>query len=83
MRFDFSSLVRPIFVLMLLQLTFMSRWYVVRCAEAIRSIEKSHGSRVLTMIHRQEKTSLFGVAASPHIDIEDAQTSIVAIKNAF
>jgi ClpP class serine protease len=33
------------------------------------------------MIHRQEKRSLFGFAVSRHIDLEDAQTIIAAIKN--
>ena len=32
------------------------------------------------MIHRQEKRSLFGLAVSRHIDLEDAQTVIGAIK---
>ncbi len=32
------------------------------------------------MIHRQEKRSLFGFSVSRHIDLEDAQTVIAAIK---
>ena len=32
------------------------------------------------MIHRQEKRSLFGFSISRHIDLEDAQTVIAAIK---
>ena len=32
------------------------------------------------MIHRQEKRSLFGFSVSRHIDLEDAQTIIAAIK---
>ena len=58
-----------------------ARWYVVRRAQAIRTIEKLHGTRVITMIHRQEKRSLFGFAVSRHIDLEDAQTIIAAIKD--
>jgi ClpP class serine protease len=53
----------------------------VRRAQAIRAIEKSHATRVITMIHRQEKRSLFGFAVSRHIDLEDAQTIIAAIKD--
>jgi ClpP class serine protease len=33
------------------------------------------------MIHRQEKRSLFGFAVARHIDLEDAQTIIAAIKD--
>jgi ClpP class serine protease len=65
---------------MLLQPLFMGRWYAVRRAQAIRAIERSHGSRVITMIHRQEKRSLFGFAVARQIDLEDAQTIIAAIK---
>jgi ClpP class serine protease len=66
---------------MVLQPLFTARWYVVRRAQAIRAVEKLHGTRVITMIHRQEKRSLFGFAVSRHIDLEDPQTIIAAIKD--
>jgi len=66
---------------MALQPLLMGRWYAVRRAQAIRAIEKSHASRVITMIHRQEKRSLFGFVIARHIDLEDAQTIIAAIKD--
>ena len=65
---------------MALQPLLMGRWYAIRRAQAIRAIEKEHGTRVITMIHRQEKRSLFGFAVSRYIDLEDAQTVIAAIK---
>lgn len=58
----------------------MGRWFATRRAQAIRAIERAHGSRVITMIHRQEKRSLFGFNVSRNIDLEDAQTIIAAIK---
>ena len=79
MTFDFSSLIWIFFAIMMLQPLIMGRWYAVRRAQAIRAIEKSHASRVITMIHRQEKRSLFGFAVARHIDLEDAQTIIAAI----
>jgi len=81
MAFDFSSLFWIFFALMVLQPLIMGRWYAVRRAQAIRAIEKTHASRVITMIHRQENRSLFGFAVSRHIDLEDAQTIIAAIKD--
>jgi ClpP class serine protease len=81
MSFDFSSLFWVFIVIMVLQPLFTARWYVLRRAQAIRAIEKLHGTRVITMIHRQEKRSLFGFAVSRHIDLEDAQTIIAAIKD--
>jgi len=80
MTVDLASLVWLLFVLMLMQPLFMSRWYVMRRAQAIRAIERAHGSRVITMIHRQEKASMFGLPFSQQIDLEDAQTVIAAIK---
>ena len=66
---------------MALQPLLMGRWYAMRRAQAIRAIEKEHGTRVITMIHRQERRSLFGFAVSRHIDLEDAQTVNAAIKD--
>jgi hypothetical protein len=59
MSFDFSTLFWIFIAITLLQPLFAARWYVVRRAQAIRAIEKLHGTRVITMIHRQEKRSLF------------------------
>jgi len=78
MTFDFSSLIWVFFVIMMLQPLFMGRWYAVRRAQAIRAIGRSHGSHVITMIHRHEKRSLFGFVMARQIDMEDAQTIIAA-----
>jgi ClpP class serine protease len=80
MSLDFSSLLWILFLVMALQPLLMGRWFTVRRAQAIRAIEKAHGTRVITMIHRQEKRSLFGFSVARHIDLEDAQTIIAAIK---
>ena len=77
---DLSSLFWIALLVFALQPLLMGRWYAVRRGQAIAAIEKSHGSRVITMIHRQEKRSLFGMSVSRHIDLEDAQTIIAAIK---
>jgi ClpP class serine protease len=80
MSFDLSSLFWVFFAFMLLQPLLTTRWYGVRRAQAIRALEKVRSSRVITMIHRQERRSLFGFAVARHIDLEDAQTIIAAIK---
>jgi ClpP class serine protease len=81
MSFDFSTLFWIFIAITLLQPLFAARWYAVRRAQAIRAIEKLYGLRVITMIHRQEKRSLFGFSVARHIDLEDAQTIIGAIKD--
>lgn len=80
MNFDFSTIIFVLFALMALQPILMGRILAIRRAEAIRRLEKAHKSRVITMIHRQEKKSLFGFSVARHIDMEDAQTIIAAIK---
>jgi ClpP class serine protease len=80
MSFDVSTLLLIAFALIALQPLLMGRWFAVRRAQAIRAVESSHGSRVITMIHRQEKAGLFGLLVGRHIDLEDAQTIIAAIK---
>ncbi len=80
MNFDFSTIIFLAFAVMALQPILMGRWFAVRRAQAIRAIEQSHKSRVITMIHRQERRSLFGMNVARHIDLEDAQTIIAAIK---
>jgi ClpP class serine protease len=80
MSFDFSTLIWILIAAMVVQPLLMGRWFSLKRAQAIRAIEKTHRSRVITMIHRQEKRSLFGFSVSRHIDLEDAQTIIAAIK---
>jgi ClpP class serine protease len=80
MSFDFSTLIWVLLGLMALQPLLTGRWYTMRRAGTIRAIEKAHGARVITMIHRQEKAGLFGFSVGRHIDLEDAQTIIAAIK---
>jgi ClpP class serine protease len=80
MTFDFSTLIWLLIALMALQPVLTTRWSAIKRAQAIRAIERKRGTRVITMIHRQEKRSLFGFSVSRHIDLEDAQTIIAAIK---
>jgi len=80
MPLDFSTLLWILLAFLALQPILTGRWYGYRRAQAIRAIERAHGARVITMIHRQEQRSLFGFAVARHIDLEDAQTIIAAIK---
>ena len=80
MEFSLSSLLFIVFIVMILQPVLAGRVFAVRRAQAIRSIERKRKSRVITMIHRQEKRNLFGVNVSRMIDLEDAQSIISAIK---
>ena len=46
----------------------------------IREIERKRGSRVITLIHRQESMNFFGIAMRRFIDIEDSEEVLRAIK---
>jgi ClpP class serine protease len=80
MQLDFSTLLWILLGLMFLQPILMGRWFAYRRAQAIRALERANRTRVITMIHRQESRSLFGFSVARHIDLEDAQTIIAAIK---
>lgn len=51
-----------------------------RRLQAIRNLEKRRGSRVITMIHREETMSFLGIPLSRHIDIEDSEHVLRAIR---
>jgi ClpP class serine protease len=69
-----------VFLLLALQPLLTERIRAMQRASAIRTIERSQGTRVITMIHRQERRSLLGFPVSRFINLEDAQTIIAAIK---
>jgi len=46
----------------------------------IRQLEKKRGSRVVTLIHRQESVALLGIPVSRYIDIDDSERVLRAIK---
>jgi len=52
MSFDFSTLIWILVAATVLQPLLMGRWFSLKRAQAIRGIEKSRGSRLITMIHR-------------------------------
>ena len=81
MKLDLSTIIWILLALVALQPLLAGRWLAIQRAQAIRAIQRSRRSRVITMIHRQERRSLFGFSVARHIDLEDAQTIIGAIKD--
>ena len=80
MEFSLSHLIFFAFLVVILQPLLTGRLFALRRAQAIRTIERRRKSRVITMIHRQERRSLFGMNVSNMIGLEDAQSIISAIK---
>jgi len=77
---NFSSIFWVFIALIALQPLITAQWYAIRRTQAIRAVERAHSTRVITMIHRQEKRSLFGFLTFRQINLEDAQAIIGAIK---
>lgn len=50
-------------------------------AEVIRRLERRLGAKVVTMIHRQERISLFGIPVYSFITIEDSEAVLRAIRS--
>ena len=48
--------------------------------DLIRRLEGDHGSRVITLIHRQETMSLLGLPFGRYIDIDDSEQLLRAIR---
>lgn len=51
-----------------------------RRLDRIRAIERERGSRVITLIHRQEALSLLGIPIARYINIEDSEQVLRAIR---
>ncbi|RBI75687.1 hypothetical protein DQW77_04770 [Roseovarius sp. TE539] len=81
MDFSLSTLFFVVVMAMLLQPMLAARLFAMRRQQAIRKIERQRRSRVITMIHRQERRSMLGMNVSRQIDLEDAQSVISAIKS--
>jgi ClpP class serine protease len=73
----------------LLWLFFIAQFFVpvlqkrvlaARRQAAIRTVEQSRRSRVITMIHRQETMSFLGFPIARYIDIEDSEDALRAIR---
>lgn len=55
------------------------RWLLARRFAIIRALEKKRSSRVITLIHRQETISLFGIPITRYLDMEDSEQVLEAI----
>lgn len=58
-----------------------ARFLSMRRSQQIGAIERERGTRVITMIHRQETRRFFSIPVSRMIDLEDAQQIIPAIQS--
>jgi ClpP class serine protease len=76
----FGYFILFVLIVSTLQPMMQLRYQAMQRARQIAAIEKERGSRVITMIHRQETRSYFSIPVSRMIDLEDAQQIIPAIQ---
>jgi len=76
----FSYIILFLLIVSTLQPMLQARYLAMRRARQIATIQRERGSRVITMIHRQETRSFFSIPVSRMIDLEDAQQIIPAIQ---
>ncbi|GLV48896.1 hypothetical protein TJA_19990 [Thermus sp. LT1-2-5] len=79
-----SDLLNALFWLFLI-FTFLSPYLQRQALEAARTrqilaLERKRGSRVITLIHRQEAISLLGVPLVRYIDVDDSEEVLRAIR---
>lgn len=69
-----------LFMFMALVPMFNQRRLEIRRVRLMREIELKRGSRLITLIHRQESISLLGIPISRFINIEDSEQVLRAIR---
>jgi len=77
---DFFSILWLFLIISSLQPILRQRYLEAMRQRVIHSIERKRGSRVITMLHRQETMSFLGFPVSRYIDIEDSEQVLRAIR---
>lgn len=76
---DIGSLFWVVIFLVLLQPTIKQRLLDSTRGRMLRRIEQTRGSRVITLVHRQETLSLLGFPLFRYIDVNDSEQILRAI----
>lgn len=77
---DIVSLIWLIILISSMQPLIQQRILLARRVAAINRLEKKRGSRVITLIHRQEGFSFFGLPFARYIDVDDSEAVLRAIE---
>ncbi len=83
--FTLANIARFLFWLLLLGIVILAFYDRSADPQAARGLllqqfQQERNSRVIAMIHRQERASVLGVSVSSHIDIEDSEAVLRAIR---
>jgi ClpP class serine protease len=77
---DFSTLIW-LFLIFAAFTPALQRRYQEACRRfVLQRLEKKRGSRVITLIHRQETMSFLGIPFSRHLDVDDSEQVLRAVR---
>jgi len=77
---DPSIIIWGFFIISMLMPALQRRQLDAARVNLIRSLERKRGSRLITLIHRQESISFLGLQLSRYINIEDSEQVLRAIR---
>lgn len=80
MKFNFTDLIWIYFIVITLLPMLQRGWINTRRLQQLQALEKKRGSRVITLIHRQESVSFLGIPLARYIDIDDSEAVLTAIR---
>ncbi|HEX5165288.1 MAG TPA: hypothetical protein VFV93_07830 [Thermomicrobiales bacterium] len=77
---DLFGLLWLFFIISSLQPLIRQRWLEAQRVRAFKRIEKQRSSRVIGLIHREERMSILGIPVARYIDIQDSEDLLQAIQ---
>lgn len=80
MNFSFSDIFWFLFLLLALLPMWKQRGLEGMRIRLIRDLERKRGTRLITIIHRQEAISFLGIPISRYINVEDSEAVLRAIR---
>ena len=80
MKFSFSDVFWFLFILLALLPMWKQRGLEGTRIRLIRNLERKRGTRLITIIHRQEAISFLGIPISRYINVEDSEAVLRAIR---
>ncbi|MCL5265124.1 MAG: hypothetical protein M1343_08035 [Chloroflexi bacterium] len=77
---SFTDIIFIVILILLLSPVIRQYWIDAARTRLIQRLERSRGSRVITLIHRQESVSFLGIPVARYIDIDDSEAVLRAIR---
>lgn len=77
---DLSAIIWVLFLVQFFIPLIQKQRLALRRQRAIQALERVRGTRVITMIHRQETMSFLGFPVARYIDIEDSEQVLRAVR---